>query len=139
MTVLDEKYLRQKISQIESAMPKDENDRLYMQGVVGAFNSLIKQIKEGRLVVSGSEESAYVVRDMGVMGTSEQTTPRQTLGTDVKLNLGGFNKPVNVHINESGALLIEGLQMRTFHYNWVLHSENVTELKIIAPSRVMYG
>ncbi len=140
--VLDEKYLRKKVSQIESSMPKDENDRLYMQGVVGAFNSLIKQIKEGRLEVKDSGESLHVVKDMAVMGRDMDTTPRQTLGTDVSLNLGEYNKMVNIYINESGALLIEGLQMRAFHYNWVLHSENVTELKIIAPGQgkqVMYG
>jgi len=57
-----------------------------------------------------------------------------TLAKDVRLNLGGGAEvTVNLHLNEEGFLLIEGLGMKAFNFGFDVHHENLAELQILYP------
>jgi hypothetical protein len=60
----------------------------------------------------------------------------QTIAKGVKLNLGGGAEAVvDLHLNEEGFLLIDGLGLDQFDYNWHWHTledgSNRVELQIL--------
>jgi hypothetical protein len=62
----------------------------------------------------------------------------KTIAKDVKLNLGGgAEATVNLHLNEEGFLLIEGLGIPAFNYEWHWHKDekdnDLVELQILCP------
>lgn len=62
---------------------------------------------------------------------NNHTRISQTLAKDVKLNLGGgASVTINLHLNEEGFLLFEGLG-EDFQYAMMVHDENLTELQIL--------
>lgn len=57
-----------------------------------------------------------------------------TLAKDVRLNLGGgAEATVNLHLNEEGFLLIEGLDMDEFNFGVEVHHKNLMEFQILCP------
>lgn len=63
---------------------------------------------------------------------NNHTRISQTLAKNVKLNLGGgASVVINLHLNEEGFLLFEGLGMNSFQYGMDVHDENLAELQIL--------
>jgi hypothetical protein len=63
----------------------------------------------------------------------------QTIAKGVKLNLGGgAEEIVDLHLNEEGFLLIDGLGLESFDYGWYWHKldngEYRVELQLLYPS-----
>lgn len=66
------------------------------------------------------------------MFSCNHTRIGQTLARDVKLNLGGgADATVNIHLNEEGFLLIEGLGMDRLQYGVDHHDKNLLEIQIL--------
>lgn len=56
----------------------------------------------------------------------------KTLARDVKLNLGGgAEATVNIHLNEEGFLLVEGLGLDNFEYGIDHHDKDLIEIQIL--------
>ncbi|MGG2091297.1 hypothetical protein AB1283_00840 [Bacillus sp. S13(2024)] len=66
---------------------------------------------------------------------NNHTRIEKTIAKGVRFNLGGgAHSTVNLHLNEEGFLLIEGLELEAFEYQWFVHDKNLAELQILFPS-----
>jgi len=65
---------------------------------------------------------------------SNHSRVEKTIAENIKLNLGGgADATVNLHLNEEGFLLIEGLGLDYVEYSFAQHENDLLEIQILYP------